>query len=221
MKTIEMLPQPDDTSCGPTALHAIYKYYGLDIPLNTVISELEGYSTLEGTYDAMIGVDALKRGFQVNIFVYNLRIFDPSWKYDESITEKLYTMKARLSDPRLIKSVEWFIRFSEMGGHIVISSPLINALTAEHPVICGLSATHLYNCRRENPITNEYDEFGSPVGHYVVTDAHFGDTSVPIYDPYGDRSRIRKIEYIMPINAVIESIMLGTLTYDGSVIEIY
>jgi hypothetical protein len=34
---LEMLPQPDDTTCGPTCLHAVYRYRGHEIPLDQVI----------------------------------------------------------------------------------------------------------------------------------------------------------------------------------------
>ena len=30
---ITILPQPDDTTCGPTCLHAVYGYYDDSIPL--------------------------------------------------------------------------------------------------------------------------------------------------------------------------------------------
>ena len=46
---VEMLPQPDPLTCGPTALHAVYRYYDDDIPLNQVVSQipmLEGGGTL-------------------------------------------------------------------------------------------------------------------------------------------------------------------------------
>ena len=42
---LEMLPQPGPETCGPTALHAVYRYYGDDIPLDRVIAEV---SMLEG-----------------------------------------------------------------------------------------------------------------------------------------------------------------------------
>jgi len=38
---LEMLPQPDDTTCGPTCLHAIYRYWNRDISLDQVISEVK------------------------------------------------------------------------------------------------------------------------------------------------------------------------------------
>jgi ABC-type bacteriocin/lantibiotic exporter with double-glycine peptidase domain len=34
---LDILPQPDDTTCGPTCLHAVYRYWGDEIPLAQVI----------------------------------------------------------------------------------------------------------------------------------------------------------------------------------------
>lgn len=35
---IEMLPQPDETTCGPTCLDAIYRYWGQDSQLQEIIA---------------------------------------------------------------------------------------------------------------------------------------------------------------------------------------
>ena len=36
----EIEPQPNDISCGPTCLHALYAYYGDGLPLEQVIDEI-------------------------------------------------------------------------------------------------------------------------------------------------------------------------------------
>lgn len=36
---LEILPQPDDATCGPTCLQAVYRYFGDDMPLEQVIRE--------------------------------------------------------------------------------------------------------------------------------------------------------------------------------------
>ena len=36
---LDILPQPDLFTCGPTSLHAVYRYHGDDIPLEQVIAE--------------------------------------------------------------------------------------------------------------------------------------------------------------------------------------
>lgn len=39
--------QPDDESCGPTCLHAIYQYYGLDISYEEVANQVESFYLVE------------------------------------------------------------------------------------------------------------------------------------------------------------------------------
>ena len=37
---VETLPQPDETTCGPTCLHAVYRYWGDREPLETIIARM-------------------------------------------------------------------------------------------------------------------------------------------------------------------------------------
>ena len=69
--------QPDNTTCGPTCLHAVYRYYNDSISLQEVISEV---SLLEegGTLAVYLACHALRRGYKTTIFPYNLQIFDPT-----------------------------------------------------------------------------------------------------------------------------------------------
>jgi len=59
--------QPDNTSCGPTCLHAVYHYYNDSIPLQQIISEVtmmeEG-----GTLEVFLACHALRRGYKTTIF---------------------------------------------------------------------------------------------------------------------------------------------------------
>jgi hypothetical protein len=75
---LEMLPQPDDFTCGPTCLHAVYRYWGDELPLGQVIDEVPKTPS-GGTADVYLAVHALKRGYRVTIHTYNVRIFDPTW----------------------------------------------------------------------------------------------------------------------------------------------
>jgi hypothetical protein len=77
-KFLDILPQPDGSSCGPTCLHAVYRYFDDDIPLQQVIAEVP---TLEdgGTLAVYLACHALLRGFKATIISYNLQIFDPTW----------------------------------------------------------------------------------------------------------------------------------------------
>ncbi len=75
---VDILPQPDDTTCGPTCLHAAYRYYGDIISLTQVIREVRKLKG-GGTLAVFLACHALKRGYQAKIYTYNLHVFDPTW----------------------------------------------------------------------------------------------------------------------------------------------
>ena len=75
---LNILPQPDDTSCGPTSLHAVYQYYNLDVELAQLIADISSLET-GGTLAVYLGIDALRRGMDATIYTYNLKMFDPTW----------------------------------------------------------------------------------------------------------------------------------------------
>ena len=76
--TLEMLPQPDDRTCGPTCLHAVYAFHGDGLPLEQVIREVRQLED-GGTLGVILGEHALRRGYDVSLHTYNLRVFDPTW----------------------------------------------------------------------------------------------------------------------------------------------
>src|SRR5881396_2031910 len=75
---VTTLPQPDETTCGPTCLHAVYAYWGDDESLASVIKRARQLDH-GGTYAVFLGCDALRKGYRARIYTYNLTVFDPSW----------------------------------------------------------------------------------------------------------------------------------------------
>ena len=73
---VTMQPQPDDMTCGPTCLHAVYRYFDDDVPLEQVVGEA---SMLDegGTLAVLLGCHAQRRGYEASIYTYNLDVFDP------------------------------------------------------------------------------------------------------------------------------------------------
>jgi hypothetical protein len=74
----DILAQPDNLTCGPTCLHAVYRFFRDQLPLEQVIQEtpqlFEG-----GTLAVLLGCHALRRGYDVTILTCNLQVFDPTW----------------------------------------------------------------------------------------------------------------------------------------------
>jgi hypothetical protein len=75
---ISIEPQPDESSCGPTCLHAIYNYWG-DAQRLAEVVDRTGRLEHGGTLAVFLACDALRRGFRATIFTYNLNVFDPTW----------------------------------------------------------------------------------------------------------------------------------------------
>ena len=85
----------------------------------------------------------------------------------------------------------------------------------------GLSATFLYRCAREvgDATLEEDDVRGSATGHFVVLcgwDAE--ERSVRVADPLGDNPRFKEHIYWLPVERVINAILLGVLTYDANLL---
>jgi hypothetical protein len=99
----EMLAQPDDTTCGPTCLHAIYRYHGREVPLRQLIDEVPKLET-GGTLGVLLALDALNRGYQATIYSYNLQIFDPTsnanWRF--GLTSNFFVWAGGCSSSRSV-----------------------------------------------------------------------------------------------------------------------
>lgn len=169
-----MLPQPDGTTCGPTCLHAVYRYYGDELPLEQVIGEV---SHLEegGTLDVLLACHALRRGYQAKIFTYNLQIFDPTWfaKEEVDVGQRLREQMRVKSSPKLAVATEAYLEFLSHGGRLRLED-LTTALVRKYlnrgiPVLTGLSSTYLYRSAREHGPAADFDDVrGYPSGHFVV-----------------------------------------------------
>ena len=75
---LEMLTQPDNVTCGPTCLHALYRYYADELPLETLVAEVPRLDG-GGTLAVLIACHALRRNYDATIYTYNLQVFDPTW----------------------------------------------------------------------------------------------------------------------------------------------
>ncbi len=220
----EILPQPDDITCGPTALHAVYRYYGDQIDISRVVSEVP---MLEdgGTLAVMLGCHALRNGYEATIFTYNLQMFDPSWFSDDVVlADRLRSQAEFKQDPKLRTATAAYLEFLELGGRVrfeQMSARLLRRYLARgRPILTGLSATYLYGKAREIGATNEPDDVrGEPVGHFVVLSGYDKtDGTVTIADPYAINPLSEGHYYHIPIERVQAAILLGVLTYDANLL---
>ncbi len=227
-KFLDILPQPDGASCGPTCLQAVYRYFGDDITLQQVIAEV---TTLEedGTLAVYLACHALLRGYQATIITYNLQIFDPTWATatNRQIAEKLKLQLAHKKHiPGLEVATNAYLDFLRLGGRLqfkVLTTGLIRSyLKRSIPLLSGLSATFLYSTAREYVDSTKlvYDDVrGVPTGHFVVlADYDKQERKVLVADPLMPNPVSAGQHYLVNISRLMCAIMLGTLTYDGDLL---
>jgi hypothetical protein len=224
--------QPDDVTCGPTCLRKVYNFFGVDVELTEVLGELDRNED-GGTLAVFLGISAISRGFHARIYSYDLRIFDPTWSSLETdeLLEKLHLRIPHLKTAKAIRAAKAYLRFLEQGGRIAFDelnpTLLKRILDRNRPVLAGLSATHLYRMSRERhePETGalvDDDVAGEPVGHFVV---------IVGYEHWGRRFSVRDPSAHVPLSAdgrqvvdahrLINAILLGDLTYDAVLLELW
>lgn len=229
---LEMSLQPDDQTCGPTSLHSIYRYYDDDITLEEVINTVK-YTKSGGTIDAYLGQHALQRNYKVSLYVHNLVIFDPSWFVPRKLSnnkliKKLKQQMEVKTSKRLRESSQAYIDYLELGGNILYHELTVSMLkkffARKIPILTGLSATNLYQSKREIDVEDKsvYDDInGSPTGHFVVLCGYNENKRhIIVADPHRKNPISRDIFYNVSISRLINSIMLGVLTHDGNLLAI-
>jgi hypothetical protein len=221
---INILAQPDDTTCGPTCLHAVYNYYGDDISLDKVITDIQ---TLQagGTLAVFLACDALRRGYQATIYTYNLQVFDPTWfaSPEIDISERLIRQAEVKDDHKLRFATKGYLEFLKLGGKLryvdLTTGLLRNIIRRRLPILTGLSSTYLYKAKRDiddEPLGD--DIRGYPDGHFVILGGyHRHDRTVMISDPYEPNPVSGSLTYSINIDRVICSIVL---TYDANLLVI-
>ncbi len=223
----EITPQPDDTACGPSCLHAVYRFFGDPIDVRQVIREipqLEG----GGTLASFLGLHALRRGYDTTIYTCNLQLFDPTWFAPDGppIRERLLAQMRAKSDPKLHQASRAYLEFLELGGHLHmedITAELMGGILQQGlPLITGLSATWLYAACRERPGDCQPDDAaGEPVGHFVVVHGLDPVTRrASLADPYLHMPYPASHHYEVHVDRLVGAIALGIVTYDAKLIVI-
>lgn len=231
MFKVDIHTQPDDETCGPTSLHAIYAYYKDKITLTTVVNEVDR-SLSGGTLAPMLGKHALERGYQAHIYAYNLDIFDPSWFKPRKLSQK--RLASKLSEQlkykpskRIIESANAYQDFINLGGQLHFKDLTVGLLKhyfeANIPILTGLSATYLYQSRREVELPSgalEYDDLrGEPCGHFVVLSGYDEKKRhIIVADPHQENPISHDNYYKVNVGRLINAIMLGVLTHDANLL---
>lgn len=224
---LEIQRQPDDVTCGPTCLHAVYRYFGDELPLSQILAQV---ASLEhgGTLGVLLANHALARGYRVTIVTWNLQIFDPTWFAPDGpqLRERLERRAEAKADERISFAARAYAEFLDAGGRIELGdlepSLLRRFLRRRIPILTGLSATFLYREARERPLDMKPDDVGGdPVGHFVVLTGYQPATrQVLVTDPLHPNPLSQVHTYPVQMERVIGAIYLGVLTHDANLIVI-
>ena len=220
-----ILPQPDDFTCGPTCLHAVYQFFGDDVELDDVV---ERTPRLEngGTLAVWLACQALGRGYRAKLYTYNLQLIDPTWflipgvNLSAKLREQLEYKKSR----SMRISTEAFLEYLELGGEIGfedLTTRLIRKyLRKQIPILTGLSATYLYQTMREYGPNDDFDDVrGEPTGHFVVLCGYDkARHTVLVADPLHPNPVSDTQLYEVDIDRLLCAILLGVLTYDANLL---
>jgi len=224
---LDVTRQPNATTCGPTCLAAVYRFFGDEVGVEQVIAEVRGHAE-GGTLAVLLGCHALVRGYRAVLYTYNLAIFDPTWfGLDRaSLAARLREQARHKQDPRLRFGSDAYLDFIEGGGELRfadLSRRMIRRLLDDGlPVLTGLSATYLYRERREVAASNQPDDVrGEPVGHFVVLSGYEERArQVLIADPLQPNPLAERGVYAVAVDRLITAILLGVLTYDANLLQL-
>ena len=233
MIDLTMSTQPDDETCGPTCLHAVYGYYGLHQDLEDIIHAVER-SLSGGTLTPMLGKHAANLGFDTTLYVNNLNIFDPTWfnngeSDSEKLINKLQEQMKYKTNKHIVQSSIAYQEYLMLGGQVRFQT--LNVALLKHyfkhkiPILTGLSATYLYRSARERFTedgTAYYDDIqGTPCGHFVVL-CGYDETHrrIVVADPHRENPLSHNNNYKVRSSRLINAIMLGVLTYDAHLLII-
>ncbi|MBL8754205.1 MAG: hypothetical protein JNK15_12965 [Planctomycetes bacterium] len=225
---LDILPQPDDFTCGPTCLHAIYRYWGDDVPLPQLVDEI-ARTPSGGTADVFLANHALARGYRATIFTYNVRIFDPTWfQPGVDLRERLRRQSEVKTPQRPVFGLltDGYLEFLDRGGvlRFVDLSPTVlrRWLRQGVPILTGLSSTYLYRNPREFGDDDADDDVrGEPQGHFVVLCGYRrARRSVLVADPFRENPLGPEHHYEVSLDRVVGAILLGVLTHDANLLLI-
>lgn len=223
---LDMPRQPTDTSCGPTCLHAVYRYFDLESDLDRLVVEVPQFEE-GGTLAVHLGLHAVRRGLAARVISYNLRVFDPTW-WNLAPAELIARLQARiptLKNDKLRAQHEAYVDFLQLGGEVrffdLTPEVLARLLEKRVPIITGLSSTWLYQSPREQPDGREDDIGGQPVGHFVVVTGWRAETrEVVVADPFERNPFNPHGEYHVDVHRFINAVMLGIVSYDANLLMI-
>jgi hypothetical protein len=226
---IDMHRQPNDFTCGPTCLHAVYKFFKDPAELDHLVEEIP--SLLHGgTLVVHLANHALKRGYRATLVTWNIEVFDPTWfaLSPSQMAQRLELQAALKPVPRVQEASRAYMEYLERGGRLLFEdlepALLRRYLRRQLPILTGLSSTFLYREARERNSEQVVDMIpddilGEPQGHFVLLTGYDPEhRSVYVTDPMHPNALSQAHTYAVEIHRVVGAVFLGALTHDANML---
>lgn len=193
------------SSCGHSSLLQVLKYYGKDLELKEVVSEISNCEVEDlklGASECELGMFAMKKGFKSTIISLDVRRFDATW-FDLSHEELKKKLELR---SKFLQSVSpedckegygttyldnvtrYYPEYLEKGGEIKflpISKELIKKYVYNKIPVLALLSSQLY-FKKPRKYKGEFDDIkGKPHGHWIVISG-YDEKNFIITDPADD-----------------------------------
>ena len=144
----------------------------------------------------------------------------------DELINKLNLLHEAKTSRKLRTAIKAYVRYLELGGEITFEM-LTESLLKKYfdqslPILTGVSATYLYDTKREISVGSKtvYDDIqGEPTGHFIVLQGFEDEKHIKVADPFTDNHKKKKY-YSIDIQRLINSILLGVVTYDANLLVI-
>lgn len=222
---VARLPQPTQSSAGPTSLRMILAFHGMAVPHDEMLEVLP-LDPEDGARGPQIGLAALRCGFQVTIIPYERCILRPQWSTlpPATLLEHLERVGLDGSDagPRgegvLARIYADYLRAGGELRFAPLSRELLVSYLQQHtPLIAALDAEYLYAAS-----TAADHEAGPRQAHFLVVGGYDAATDeFAVSDPWYDIPLANTGgRYRIPSDRLVTAVLLGAEANDAELIAI-
>lgn len=162
--------------CGPAALQSMLAFNKCFVMQEEIVNFV---NLDEGCYIQDLGAFALSKGFNVEVFSYDMIYLDPTWSslsnndLIERMNARLHHVKSSKSSSANFKSL---INYVSNGGKLSISLPkkeqIISLLQENKPILAIVNSNSLYDRARLDYNGKTNDVTGTVGGHFLVIVGH-------------------------------------------------
>lgn len=207
-------------NCGAFSLAQVISFYDPNIDPGVVLKKTKKIENV-GTWDANLGIAAIRLGYKAIITPMNNYAFDPCWinLSKAELTLNLEKRKKKVKNKLLKLNIGFFVDYLKIGGEIElrsISKDLLIKKLLKYPFLAGLSSNYLYKRK-----LNEEESYGFRSGHFIAINGYdfskdeFFVTDSGRFTPFNNAGR-----YKIKSEELIASIYLGEATFDSTILEL-